>query len=79
MEVKAMFKELKSDLSASIVVFFVAVLVGFKNRVKLAFKTGGVKPLIFANKKRPVTAFGFVSKMGALQKVKSSIFVIPTC
>jgi hypothetical protein len=43
-----------------------AVLIGFMNRVKLALKYGGVNPLIYANKKRPVMALSLVSKLSAL-------------
>lgn len=42
------------------------LLIGCRNCVKLALKYGGVNPLFYANKKRPVTALSFVSKLSAL-------------
>jgi len=42
------------------------VLIGCRNCVKLALKNGGVNPFFYANKKRPVMALSFVSKLSAL-------------
>jgi hypothetical protein len=42
------------------------LLIGCRNCVKLALKNGGVNPFFYANKKRPVMALSFVSKLSAL-------------